>query len=71
MRKVSLLGGAGKLTKKKKEKIESLQSLYGKAIRDNVGKPYIYTKKCVWATYFHVFEERHHMCPMTSVILSL
>lgn len=63
-RKMSLLGGKGKLTD---EIVDHLQFYYGKAIRDNTGSDLKTMREAVWSSYFHLTstDEKpgHALCP--------
>ena len=61
-RKMSTLSGKNKLTV---NKIDILSSLFGKAIRENIGKTYGEMKRAILATFYHIFCGRHTLCPLT------
>ena len=60
----SVLGGQGKLTD---QIIDSLQSYYGKAIRDNIGTDVLTLRQAIWASFFHLSSTdkapAHSFCP--------
>lgn len=60
----SVLGGQGKLTD---HIIDSQQSYYGKAIRDNIGTDVLTLRKAIWASFFHLSSTdaapAHNFCP--------